>query len=79
MTVTHQSYLSKHHQQVTTRLLTYADLCEMLNRDRRTIWSWCKKGIFPSPLKTPAGVCIGWRPADVQSWIDNNIGGSVND
>lgn len=65
-------------QPTTTRLLTYADLTVMLNRDRRTIWSWVKKGIFPTPIKTPAGVCIGWRPADIQSWIDNNIGGSAN-
>ncbi|MBY7995806.1 helix-turn-helix domain-containing protein [Vibrio fluvialis] len=62
-------------QQSTTRLLTYKDLCEMLNRDRRTIWAWTRKGAFPSPIKTPAGVCIGWRPADVQSWIDGNVGG----
>ncbi|MBY7858686.1 helix-turn-helix domain-containing protein [Vibrio fluvialis] len=59
-------------QQVTTRLLTYSDLCAMLNRDRRTIWSWCKKGVFPSPIKSPAGICIGWRPDDVQSWIDGS-------
>lgn len=56
-------------QPTTTRLLTYADLTVMLNRDCRTIWSWCKKGIFPNPIKTPAGVCIGWRPDDVQSFL----------
>ncbi|MBY8180455.1 helix-turn-helix domain-containing protein [Vibrio fluvialis] len=61
-----------HQQQVTTRLLTYSDLCEMLNRDRRTIWAWVKKDIFPSPIKSPAGVTIGWRPDDVQSWIDGS-------
>ncbi|ENY7399346.1 helix-turn-helix transcriptional regulator [Vibrio cidicii] len=64
--------LQTHQQKNATRLLTYADLCELLNRDRRTIWSWCKKGIFPSPIKSPAGVCIGWRPDDVQSWMDGS-------
>ncbi|EIY4765763.1 AlpA family phage regulatory protein [Vibrio tarriae] len=59
-------------QQVTTRLLTYSDLCEMLNRDRRTIWAWVKKDIFPSPIKSPTGVTIGWRPDDVQSWMDGS-------
>lgn len=56
--------LQTHQQKNATRLLTYVDLCELLNRDRRTIWSWCKKGIFPSPIKSPAGVLMtfnhGW-------------------
>lgn len=63
-------------QPTTTRLLTYADITVMFNRDRRTIWSWVKKGIFPNPIKTPAGVCIGWRPADVEAWLDG--GGITN-
>lgn len=54
--------MSQQQNQLTnkvTRLLTYSDLCVMLNRDRRTIWAWVKKDIFPSPIKSPAGVTIG--------------------
>lgn len=63
-----------YQQQSITRLLTYKDLCEILNRDRRTIWAKVKSGTFPEPVKQ-GNRTIGWRPADVRSWIDSNVGG----
>lgn len=64
-----------HLQQALTRLLPYSEVCEITNRSRKTLWAKVKSGTFPQPVKQ-GNRTIGWRPADVQSWIDNNIGGS---
>lgn len=38
------------------------------NVGRSTIWNWCKKGEFPTPIKISSNV-TAWRVADVRAWI----------
>lgn len=58
---------------MTERLLTYKDICGMLNRNYKTIWSWVKKGTFPQPVRYQ-GRTIGWKQKDINEWIDKNYG-----
>ncbi len=53
------------------KLVTYQELCSMLNRNYRTIWAWCKKGVFPQPVKV-LGRTIGWKRQDVEKWLADN-------
>ncbi len=53
------------------KLVTYQELCSMLNRNYRTIWAWCKKGVFPQPVKV-LGRTIGWKRQDVEQWLIDN-------
>ncbi|MFA0654820.1 MULTISPECIES: AlpA family transcriptional regulator [Vibrio] len=52
----------------TEKLLTYADLCPMLNRSYKSIWRWVQNGTFPQPVKH-LGRTIGWKQLDVENWI----------
>jgi prophage regulatory protein len=67
------SQQSSFHQTIT-KLLTYNDVCEITNRSRKTLWAKVKAGTFPQPVKQ-GNRTVGWKPCDIQSWIDNNIGG----
>lgn len=53
------------------RLLTYTDLCTVLNRSRVTIWGWVKKGTFPEPVRVN-GKAIGWKQEDFDNWLSKN-------
>lgn len=66
------------HQQSVQRLLTYSDVCEITNRSRKTIWAKVKANTFPQPVKQ-GNRTVGWKPSDIQLWIDSNIGGSSHD
>lgn len=62
-------------QQTIPRLLTYRDVCEITNRSRKTLWARVKAGTFPQPVKQ-GNRTVGWRPRDIELWINSNIGGS---
>lgn len=53
------------------RLLTYADVCGMLNRNYKTIWAWVRDGKFPRPIKLN-GQTLGWRQEDFENWLIEN-------
>ena len=53
------------------KLVTYSELCILLNRNYKTIWAWCKKGEFPQPVKV-LGRTIGWKKTDVDLWLSNH-------
>lgn len=55
----------------TKKLLTIDEVCILLNRDRRTIWAWSKKGDFINPVKI-RNRTIGFRQADLDKWLDKN-------
>lgn len=52
------------------RLITIKDMCALINRNRRTLWSWVKNGKFPEPLRIN-GRTVGWRASSYQAWLDN--------
>lgn len=43
-----------------------------LNVSGSTIWSWCKKGTFPSPVKLAENT-TAWNAADVEAWVLSRI------
>lgn len=56
-----------------TKLLTYSDLCEILNRNYKTIWAWVRDGKFPKPVKL-RGKTIGWKQEDFEQWLAEHSG-----
>lgn len=63
--------LTKGMNMTNQRLLTYQDLCDMLNRKRNTIWSWVKSGKFPEPVRVH-GRAVGWKQEDIAQWLAEN-------
>lgn len=51
-----------------TRLLTYKDVCGMLNRNYKTIWAWVRDGYFPKPVMF-RGKTLGWKQEDFDQWL----------
>ncbi|MFA0349672.1 helix-turn-helix transcriptional regulator [Vibrio sp. 10N.222.55.C6] len=58
---------------MTTKLITYAQLCEQLNRNYKTIHGWVRAGKFPQPVRLN-GRTVGWKQDDVEQWIEENAG-----
>lgn len=46
-----------------------------LNVSGSTIWSWCKKGTFPKPIRLSQN-CTAWSAADVEAWAQSRIAAS---
>jgi predicted DNA-binding transcriptional regulator AlpA len=58
---------------VPNRLLSAADLAELLSVPERTIRSWQFSGMLPKPI--PLGKkLIRWRPGDIRAWLDAQEG-----
>lgn len=51
-------------------LINIKDMCELINRDRRTLWCWVKEGKFPEPVRVN-GRTVGWRASVYQSWLES--------
>lgn len=51
-------------------LINIKDMCELLNRDRRTLWSWVREGKFPDPVRVN-GHTLGWRASVYRSWLES--------
>ena len=50
------------------RIISINDMTQLLNIDRRTLWTWhAKRGIFPAPIKN-SGRAIGWPESTFQKW-----------
>lgn len=43
-----------------------------LNVSGSTIWSWCKKGTFPKPVRLSENT-TAWNAADVEAWAKSRI------
>lgn len=46
-----------------------------LNVSGSSIWSWCKKGTFPKPIRLSEN-CTAWSAADVEAWAQSRIAAS---
>jgi prophage regulatory protein len=51
-----------------TQLLSIKQICELINRDRRTLHVWTRDGKFPQPLRIN-GRCIGWKESTYNEWL----------
>ena len=50
-------------------ILTIEQVCNILNRDRRTIWVWQKSGDFINPIKFKSRT-LGYLQTDLENWIN---------
>tara|TARA_R110001599_G_scaffold309506_1_gene516483 strand:+ start:362 stop:568 length:207 start_codon:yes stop_codon:yes gene_type:complete len=51
-------------------LLSIKQVCELLNRDRKTIWEWVRDGQFINPIKVN-GRTLGFLETDYEQWLQN--------
>ena len=40
------------------------------NPDRKTIWNWCQKGLFPEPVQIGPNR-IGWYADEIAKWLES--------
>lgn len=52
------------------RLITIKEMCALINRNSRTLWSWVKNGTFPEPLRIN-GRTLGCRASAYLNWLEN--------
>lgn len=53
-----------------------SQLQERLKISRSTIWSWCKQGKFPKPIKLGEN-CTAWNSKDIDKWLEQKINASA--
>jgi prophage regulatory protein len=54
------------------KLISISEMCLLLNRDRRTVWTWVKLKQFPQPLRMN-GRTIGWPELLYQAWLKEKM------
>lgn len=53
------------------RLLTYEEVCALLQTSQATLRRYVRNGRFPAPVKpNPGGRAVRFRYHDVQAWLD---------
>lgn len=57
-------------------LLSIQTICELINRDRRTLWVWVRDGKFPQPLKHN-GRTLGWTTQQYSEWLESLVMGGA--
>ncbi len=50
-------------------LVRAREVCRRMKFGRTTLWSLCKAGEFPKPIKTGRN-SIAWRSDELQEWIE---------
>lgn len=53
-----------------------SQLQEKFKISRSTIWSWCKQGKFPKPIKLGEN-CTAWNSKDIDEWLEERINASA--
>ena len=56
------------------KLISIQQMCELVNRDRRTLWAWTKQGKFPIGVKL-GNRTLGWTQEAFNQWLDQQQGG----
>jgi predicted DNA-binding transcriptional regulator AlpA len=36
---------------ISQKILSITAVCELVGRNRRTLWAWVRDGVFPEPIK----------------------------
>ena len=52
------------------QLLRPADVTDLLQIHRTTLWRWVAEGRFPKPIRISSGT-VAWRRATVEAWLDD--------
>ena len=50
-------------------ILSIEQICNLVNRDRRTLWTWSKQGKFIKPIKVN-NVTLGYLESDYNAWLE---------
>lgn len=53
---------------IMNKLISIKEMCDLIGRDRRTLWCWTKNGQFPTPVKIK-GRTLGWLESTYQEWL----------
>ncbi|EKO3418864.1 helix-turn-helix domain-containing protein [Vibrio fluvialis] len=54
------------------RLLTYAEVCDVLQTSQATLRRYVRDGRFPSPIKpNPNGRTVRFRYSDITAWLSD--------
>lgn len=53
------------------KIIRPAELAEILNCSRVTIWRMRKRGELP-PKKKFSNRCTGWLESDIEEWLENS-------
>lgn len=52
-------------------MLTYEEVCALLQTSQATLRRYVRNGRFPAPVKpNPGGRAVRFRYHDVQAWLD---------
>ncbi len=60
----------------TQKILTINDICQLIQRNRKTLWTWVHQGLFPQPIKMN-GRTIGWPESVYEQWLNKSAGGDL--
>ena len=53
---------------ISQKILSITAVCELVGRNRRTLWAWVRDGVFPKPIKVH-GKTVGWPESVYQRWL----------
>lgn len=53
---------------ISQKILSITAICELVGRNRRTLWAWVRDGVFPEPIKVH-GKTVGWPESVYQKWV----------
>ena len=56
------------------KILSITDVCHLIHRSRKTLWTWVNNGDFPEPIRL-RGRAIGWPESVYQEWIAKQMEG----
>lgn len=61
-----------------TLILRLPDVEARCGVNRRTLYYWIERGIFPQPIHLGPRT-VGWRDGDIEAWINERTQASRND
>jgi predicted DNA-binding transcriptional regulator AlpA len=53
-----------------TELIRLREVARRLDRAPDTVRDWCRRGLFPAPIRAVPGGPLQWRPFTIADWID---------
>tara|TARA_R110001592_G_C12876163_1_gene724254 strand:- start:107 stop:286 length:180 start_codon:yes stop_codon:yes gene_type:complete len=49
-------------------MIRQKEVCELIGRDRTTLYRWRRNGKFPKPIEDPGGELM-WRTSVIENWL----------
>ncbi|GLS83446.1 helix-turn-helix transcriptional regulator [Paraferrimonas haliotis] len=51
------------------KILSITDVCQLVQKNRKTLWDWVKNGDFPKPIML-RGKTLGWSESTYNNWVN---------